>query len=350
LSPQMAALRDRVRGVVTQHFHEPLNTSDNSPAQILKFCLAFGCDTEIRYGGAAGSAMSGIGALCYGYPCGGYHLLTVADRKVIARLGYAYQESPGELLAVLALSAVPESYEIRVGQWRGTIANLVESEKDSCLSGADLSQKLIGLSHYLPDGASWKNGRGDAWSLERLMREELNRSPDADSADATNHLMGLAYALGRHIRAGQPAEGQYERAQKFLAEYQTFAFSLQNSDGSWNPNFFAAKGASRDVAGTLRSTGRILEWLVESLPVERLEDRQVVLSVGFVTGVLEGYYTQTNVVNASAREIDGLMHALRALRVYDRRIFKPAEPDKPTKPAKPDAAAAEAAYQDDFVP
>ena len=31
LSPQLAALRDRVRAVVVQHFHDPLNTNDNPP-------------------------------------------------------------------------------------------------------------------------------------------------------------------------------------------------------------------------------------------------------------------------------------------------------------------------------
>jgi hypothetical protein len=334
LSPQMSALRDRVRTVVAQHFHDPLNTNDNPPSQILKFCLAYGCDTEIRYGNSAGSGMSGIGALCYNYPCAGYRLLAVDDGKARARVGYGYQDAPGELLAMLAQSAVPESYEIRIGDWRGKVSDLVETEKLSCVPGMDLSQKLIGLSHYLRDEATWKNARGDAWSLDRIVREELNRSPAADSGDATNHLVGLAFALDRHSRAGRPLEGQYERAQKFLAEYQTFALSLQNSDGSWNPGFFASKGSSRDVSGSLRATGRILEWLAVSLPADRLQDRQVVLSVGFVTALLEGSYAQVNVAYASPREIDGLMHALHALKLYDRRVFKPAEPAKGEKPEK----------------
>jgi hypothetical protein len=58
--------------------------------------------------------------------------------------------------------------------------------------GVDLSQKLVGLSHYHPHDAAWKNTRGDAWSLERIVREELNRSPASDSSDTTNHLVGLA--------------------------------------------------------------------------------------------------------------------------------------------------------------
>jgi len=337
LSPQMAALRDRVRAVLASHFREPINTDDNSPAQILSFCLAFGCDTEIRYGNAAGSTMSGIGCLCYDYPCAGYRMLRVSDGKVMARVGYALQESPGEMLAVLAQSAVPDNYEIRAGQWRGHVSDLVEAEKLSCVPGIDLSQKLIGLSYYLPDGATWKNARGDEWSLERLVREELNRSPASDGPEATDHLMGLAYALDRHTRDGRTAAGQYERARKFLAEYEDFALGLQNTDGSWNPAVFSAKGSGRELVGVLRATGHILEWLVSSLPEDRLQDRRVLLSMNYVTSLIENSYGQSNVPSTSTREITALMHALHALRVYDHRVFQQAGPDRPAQPASPSA-------------
>jgi len=340
LTPQMAALRDRIRAVLAQHFRQPLNTNDNSPAQLLDFCLAFGCDTEIRYGNSAGNAMSGIGCLCYNYPCAGYRLLGVEDGKAMARVGYALQETPGEMLAVLAQSTVPDNYEIRVGERRGRVSDLVEAEKLSCLPGIDLSQKLIGLSYYLPDGAAWKNARGDGWSLERIVREELRRSPASDGPDATDHLMGLAYALERHGRDGRTIQGQYERAQKFLGEYQDFAFKVQNADGSWNPRFFAAKGPGRDLVGVLQASGRILEWLVASLPADRLQDRRVTVSVAYVTALAEGSYEQANLAYASTREIGALMHALHALKLYDRRVFQPAEPEKP---AKADVPASEAA-------
>jgi hypothetical protein len=244
------------------------------------------------------------------------------------------------MLAVLAQSTVPVGYEIRIGEWRGHVSDLVETEKLSCIPGIDLSQKLIGLSYYLPDGATWKNARGDAWSLERLVREELNRSPASDGPDATNHLMGIAYALDRHARDGRKIDGQYERAQKFLAEYRDFVFGLQNADGSWNAGFFAAKGASRDVSGVLRATGHILEWLVASLPVGRLEDRRVLRAVAYVTTLVEGFYDQANVAYGSTREIGSLMHALHALKLYDRRVFKPAEPERPEKPDAPQSEAA----------
>jgi len=332
LSPQMAALRDQVRRVLVAHFGQPLNTNDNTPAQVLQFCLAFGCDTEIRYGSAAGSAVSGIGCLCYNYPCAGYQMLLVDGKRVVARLGYGLQQSPGQMLAVLAQSSVPESYELRVGEWRGTVADLVESEKLGCIGGIDLSQKLIALAHYLSDSASWKNASGDDWSLERMVQEELKRSPSSDGPEAIRHVMGLTHALERHARAGQPLQGQYERARKYVDEYREFALGLQNPDGTWHPAFFAAKGPSRDALGVLRATGQILEWLAMALPEQRLQDRRVLASVSYVANLLESPYARLNVSNSSPQEMEAVMHALHALRVYDRRAFQPADPEK-TEPA-----------------
>jgi len=332
LTPEMTALRDRVRRVLVHYFREPINTSDNMPVEVLSFCLAFGCDTEVRYGGSAGNAMNGIGCLCYGYPCANYRLLAVQEKRVIARVGYAFQQVPGQLLAVLAQSAVPESYEIRVGDWRGSVADLVASEKLSCMSGIELSQKLIGLADYVPDEATWKNAAGEVWSLERIVREELSRSPASYNPAVTRHLMGLTFAMERHCRHGHSCEGQYGRAKKFLAEYDQYAFSLQNADGTWHPDFFAARGPSRDTSGVLRATGHILEWLLSLIPADRLQDRRIERSVTILTNLLEEPYARVNFTATSTQEIDAVMHAVRALRIYDRRVFKPADPDKPAAP------------------
>jgi hypothetical protein len=338
LSPEMTALRDRVRKVLVHYFREPINTSDNTPAEILSFCLAFGCETEVRYGGSAGNAMNGIGCLCYNYPCAEYRLLAVQDKKAVVRVGYALQQAPGQLLAVLAQSAVPDSYEIRVGDWRGTVADLVASEKLSCVSGIDLSQKLIGLADYLPDDATWTSAAGEAWSLERIVREELSRTPATYGPEVTRHLMGLTFAVERRCRHGHPCDGQFGRAKKFLAEYEDYALSLQNSDGTWHPDFFAAKGTSRDTSGVLRATGQILEWLITLVPAERLQDPQIARSASFLTKLLEEPYSRLNFTATSTQEIDSVMHAVRALRTYDRRLFKPADSDKPGSPEAETAA------------
>jgi hypothetical protein len=146
-----------------------------------------------------------------------------------------------------------------------------------------------------------------------------------------NRLMGLSCALARHVKRGRPVEGQFQRAEKYTADYQAFALQMQNSDGSWGPRFLATPSTSPDEASQLRSTGRVLEWLATSLPEKQLETSSVVGAVDYVTRLLGSQRYQWNAPMVSTREIVSLGHALHALSTYDERVFKPADPDE--KPA-----------------
>jgi hypothetical protein len=350
LSPAAAALRDRVRHTLDHYFHQQVNTGENTPAEILAFALAFGCDAEVRYANAAGNPVNAIGCLCYGYPCAGYEMLVVDhDQRVMARVGYGLQEQPAQMLAVLAQSGVPANYEVRSGKFRGSVADLVESEKTTCRPGGPLAHKLIGLAFYVRNGETWKDAAGRTWSVERLVQEELDRPPANDTADVTDHLMALSFAVERRNRAAKPIEGVFAQAQKYVADFHQHAFRLQNSDGSWHPQFFAFQGTGRDASEKLRATGRILEWLAFSLPDDRLNDPKLLKSVVCVTGLLAESYANWNATATTPLEIASVGHALHALRVYDQRVFRPSDPaDAPpsTKPAAPpsDGRAASAQH------
>jgi len=328
LSPEMVTLRDSVRRALALVAKQPLTTRDNTPDEVIQFCLAFGCRTSVGYGSPSGKKVSGIGCLCWNYPCAGYRLLRVTNDRVLARIGYGLQAHPAQFLAVLAQSEVPPDYEIRADEFQGTVADLVESEKLNCQSGTDLSCALIGLDHYLKDEQTWENELGEEWSVERLIREELARSPSLSESDAIDRLMGLSYAVAQRNRRELPLEGEFLRAEQYVGELQDYAFGLQNSDGSWHPSFFARKGTSRDATGTLQSTGRILEWLVFSLSDDRLHDPRVIRSVSYVAKLLGGQSSGWNVASMSTRDLGAVMHAAHALSIYDRRVFEPAAPEE----------------------
>jgi hypothetical protein len=339
LSPEMVAIRDRVRHVLDAYVHQPVNTGENTPGEVMLFCLAFGTSAEIRYASAAGSAMNGIGALSWNIPCAGYQLLAADNGHVLARVGYGLQERPSQLLAVLALCGVPADYEIRLDTRRKKVADLVEFEKLECEAGGDLSLKLVGLQFYAGSD-TWQNRLGQTWSVEQIVDSELKRSAAGDDAAALDRLMGLSAALDRQVRAGKPLGGPYERAEKYTAECQRHALENQAGGGYWNPGIFTGKSEKSDPAGVLRTTGRTLEWLTLSLSESRLQEPAVVRSVDLLTRTLEGPYAQWNITRTSPREISSVMHALAGLRRYDRRVFKPADPKRPESEAKkPDAAS-----------
>ena len=113
LTPAQTALRDRIRATLAFLRTQPFNTRDSSPADLMQFCWAFGCRTEVHQGDSSAQGMNGITCLCWDFPCGGYRLLTTSDGHIAARVGYGLQEHPSQFLAMLAVSHVPADYPLR---------------------------------------------------------------------------------------------------------------------------------------------------------------------------------------------------------------------------------------------
>jgi hypothetical protein len=322
LSKEMSALRDDLRAVLAAYAQAPLNTRDNTPGEILDACLALGRDAQV-FDVASNQKINAIGCLCWNYTANGFTILTTNETGILARTGYGLQSRPAELLAMFALNHVDADYEMRVARFKGTIADLIKTEQWACCRDADQSLRLVGLSFYLPEDADWKNGAGETWSLSRLVKDELNREVDRSDRDATDRLLGLTYAVQRRIKKGQPIDGVYQQAQDLVNEFQPYALGLENADGSWNAHFFAFRGASRDAFGALRATAFIDEWLILSLGEDRLEDPGLVRSVSYLTSNLKAESSQWGRYAMSTRELDGWMHALHALTLYDARLFRP---------------------------
>jgi hypothetical protein len=332
LSPETIALRDAVRRTLAAASARPMNTRDNSVTDVLDLCLAFGCNAEVQHGG---QTVNAITCLCWNYPCAGQEPLVLAEGHIAARTGYGLQTHRSQMLAVLAQSRVAKDYPIRVDQDVRQVSDLVEHEKLTCRSGVDMSLKLVGLAWYVEEGASWKNNLGETWSVERVVKEEL-AGPIVGAPDGgVQRLMGLSCIVQARKQA---ADGPLRHARQYVGQYHDHALKCQNPDGSWHPDFFASVGTSRDTAGVLRSTGHILEWLAFSLPAERLEDAGVVRAVVMTNFLLSNRRDPGSTSGLSPLETATVMHALRALAIYDERVFCPRDakeppPEEPGPPA-----------------
>ncbi|MDZ7616686.1 MAG: hypothetical protein U1E05_06760, partial [Patescibacteria group bacterium] len=235
---------------------------------------------------------------------------------------------------------VQPSYPARVGNEVRTVADLVEYEKLACREGTDKSLVLIGLACYAGKGATWHNRLGEEWSVERILKEELEQPVVGAPWGGTQRLMGLSYAVRRRAERKQPMDGQYLRARDYVARFHEHALTLQNENGSWSEQYLAARGAGRDPAAVLASSGRILEWLAFSLPEERLDEPGMVRAVHFVNQMLStGRYSQ-NVKALRTEEIGAVMHSLAGLRYYDDRYFKSADPPAASPAVQPGPAPA----------
>jgi len=338
LSPALVALRDKVRRTLAVYQKMPFNTRQNTADEIIDYCSALGCNTEISLFDAGGEKRaSGITCLCWNYPCSGYEPLIMVNGHISARLGYGRQSRPSELLAALAFARVQSTYPMRVGDTVRTVADLVESEKLSCRSGADMSLKLIGMAYYVDEG-TWKNDLDEQWSLEKALKEELAKPILSSSGAGLDRLLGLSYTVYRREKRNLPIEGQYARTKKYIGEFQNYAFGLQNSDGSWG-YFLNSRGVNRDAAAGLRSSGYMLQWLALSLSEDRLDDPAMALGIAYLNNTLSQRY-DNNLPVLSTQEIAGAMRALHALAIYDERLFKAADSEQPSTENNPAPATA----------
>jgi hypothetical protein len=321
LSEEMTSLKERLRRGVALCYRQQMDTRQNTPTDVLHLCMAFGCDSQLRLQG--GKPVNGVTCLCWNYPCGGYTLLRRIEEQFAAGIGYGMQGHPGQFLAVLALSRVPSDYPIRVGEETGTIADLVEFEKLQCTAGGDLSLALVGLAYYVGFEDTWQNRLGEQWSVARIVQQELERPAEGLPCGGLHRLFGLSYAIDQRKMAGLPIDGVYARARDYLAEFQQYALSLQNDDGTWNPHFFAYRGTGGSLAEQLRATGHILQWLVLSLPEDQLQDPRMLRSVDFVIGALGQRGFRWRLTSESPENVAAVMHAVHALVLYDQRVFQP---------------------------
>jgi len=320
LTPELTAFRDRIRATLAAYQRYMMNTREHTPADILRLCQAYGCGTEVQH---AGQPVNGITCLCWNYNCAGYEMLQVAGGRVTPRVGYAYQNEAGQMLATLALARVPTDYPIRAGERVRSVADIVEFEKLNCRDSGAQSWRLAGLAHYVPLDAAWKNDRNEPWTVERLVGYELDQPVAGARQGGTDRLLALGIAVNRWKKAHGSDTSTWRSAAKFIADYQQHAFRVQHTDGSWHPAYFAAIGATNDYMGHLRASGHVARFLAVTLPDRRLNDPAMVRAIDFLTTFLSGQANRWYLPTQSPLAMESITTALGALSVYDVRVFEP---------------------------
>lgn len=352
---EMAELKEKIQKILNIYQFISLSTAENSPNDIIFFIMPYGCDAEIFLGPReANTRINAIGALCWNVPMKNNVAFTGSTEKLMPGLGYGIQQYSGQLLAAMAVARVPIDYrfpagwskvagadakndpekskknvesnvpEVPKGKKNFEIRNLVEFEQKNCRWGSDLSMTLIGLSYYLEPDAEWEANDGEKWTLERIVKNELDREMKLDESSAVNQLFGLLFAIRcRKMQLGEESlTGEYKRAEVFMERYKKFILSLQNDIGVWHPKYFAMKGVTPNHATEmLEASGHILRWLVTMTPKKELKDGRIFKAVKIVTELLEYQLTYWDPGNASGKEIEGIMAALHALTIYEKRAW-----------------------------
>ncbi len=318
LTPELLALRDKVRRVLAMYYPRHQNARDNNAWEIMHAIVAYGVNTQIYKDGPGGEKVNAIGHLCFNYPCAGDRMMFVSNGQIEARRGVGVQGHHGQFLAILAQSHLKSDYPMYVSGKNFTLQDLIEFEKKNCYAGEELTFKLISLMHYLDSDETWNSKDGQQWSIQRLIKEELAQPIRGAACGGTHRLMGFSYAVNKRLQRGEPVVGEFARAQTFINDYHRYTLGLQNPDGSFSTEWFVRKGSSPDIDRRLKTSGHILEWISFSVPQSELTDPRLTKALDNVATLLE-----TN--NRHTWEIGPLGHGLHALAIYDSRLFKPAD-------------------------
>jgi hypothetical protein len=316
LTPELNALGAKVRRTLALYETKHLNARDHSSWEVMHGLIAYGPRTQIYRDGPSGPTVNAMGWLCWGARCRGDVLLMLENGKPHARYGVGLQGHDGQYLSMLAQWKVLPTSPMKVEGKDFTVADYIEEEKVTCRSGSELTFKLIALSHYLPSDAKWTSRNGEEWTISKLLKAEIEASIHGAACGGTHRLFGISQAYKIRLKRGEPLDGEYARAHKYISDYQRYTLnSLQNPDGSFSTEWFKYKSdRTGDVDRKLQTTGHILEWLAWSLPDEQLRDPKVTRAVDFLSGILLAEPERS-------WSIGPWGHGLHALMIYHERMF-----------------------------
>lgn len=304
-------LQQGIHACLNYFITHPENVVRRGPWALMHATLPLGTEAEVI---AGNRRVSAIGWMCFNGVCAKQRMFQPTRTGFRTNNGPGVQGHEGQFLAILAQSQVSPEYPLKIGNKTYQVQDLVRYEMSTCREKSELTFKLIGLSHYLPGDARWRDNRGRTWNLEKMVAEELAQPVIGAACGGTHRLMGLTYALQKRAQAGLPTTGNWARADQYLNDYVDFAMSLQNRDGSFSTEWFEGRGMDQDVERKVQTTGHILEWLIFSLPDDQLRSPRIQQSVEFLVDSVGSNPSYDWPIGPRG-------HALRALTLYNQRVF-----------------------------
>ncbi len=309
-TPEQIARLERVQNCLDHYLTHPETTAERSPWAVMHALLAFGSEYEMV--GPKGR-VNAIGWMCHNGLCKTQRIFTPRGNSFVPNVGGGVQGHAGQFLSILAQCQVPPDYPIQIGDRKFTVQDLVYYEMATCRERSELTFKLIGLSYYVDSNKVWRSNDGKVWSIQKLIQEELAQPIVGAACGGTHRLMGYTFAIKQRVLQGQPLEGQYLRAAKFVNEFIDFTWKLQNPDGSFSTNWYEARGNDPKDERKVQTTGHMLEWLMFTVGDDQLQTERVQKGIDFLLKHIAD--------NKSHKwPIGPRGHATRALALYHKRL------------------------------
>lgn len=228
---------------------------------------------------------------------------------------YAFEGHPTQFMGYMTMADIPLDYEVKTPTKVITIRDIVNDAKMQVHQGVEITWTLWTLAHYEEPTAHWFNAAGEPWSIERLVKVQIEEPVTSGACGGCHGLFALAYARNMYISTLPPRaklRGVWFEADQKIKRYIDEARSLQNQDGSFSTNHFRGPGYSDDFLTRITASGHELEWLMIALPQARLKEEWIRRAITSVA---------TDLISNRHKEADcgPLFHGMHALVVYRQR-------------------------------
>lgn len=328
---------ERVDAMLKRFSQPQFPITRSTPARLLRYSLIGGADetflapnTDESNGGQNNAQMKPIyalGALCWNLPCSNRRLMRVIDNRPAPEVGFGFQTQRGQFLATLAFAKIDRNYELRIDDSTFTVQDLVEWEKYSCSSYANLSVAAIGLAHYSqnPD-ETWTNQFGEVWSLKRILEVESQRNVDWNTAASTDKLLAFTYLLARLKQSSNANSPELapmlQKTEAFLISVKKRVWDIIGDAGLSDSLFFNSETKLTTPYMKLYVNGRLLRWLtIVSSPDELNAPKMKKANAELCALVDQLFNSQDDLSLASETDEESFSIALQTLALY-RKQFK----------------------------
>jgi hypothetical protein len=239
---------------------------------------------------------------------------------------YAFEGHINQTLALICMSNFPLEHEFRVeGGGTVTMQDMVNTAKATVNSREEITWTLWFLTHYCDQMSTWTNNEGEAWSLERLVKEQVDARVIGAPCGGCHQLFALAYARNAYLVQHGELRGAWFEADQKLQGRISAAMQMQNGDGSFSSDYFKSRKSAVDLDERIRTTGHMFEWLMMALPSSRLEEEWVRRAAARIATDL------INSVNDDT-EMGGMYHACHSLVLYQQRMEQIRSRETPAQP------------------
>jgi hypothetical protein len=308
-------LTDLVNNAVEATHQRRLTAGVHTPWQVVHGILAERWALSLLKNERPGDEVSGIEWITSGVTFDGEPLWEVTPyggRGHPFTRPYAFEGHPTQFMGYMTMANIPLEYEVKTSTKVITIRDIINDAKMQVHEGVEITWTLWALSHYEEPDAQWFNAAGEPWSIERLVRMQINEAVTSGACGGCHGLFALAYARNMYLSTGKPLRGVWFEADQKIKRYILEAQALQNGDGSFSSNHFAGPGHSEDFAVRIATSGHQLEWLMIALPQNKLKERWV---RNGIENVARDLISNQHV----ASDCGPLFHGMHALVIYRQR-------------------------------